>query len=169
MKRSKLMKLKSYKCFENKIKLPNPYRRPMDQAIKPLVDAMNASDLFTTHSSCGGHFPPPKNNSTKGVCALILFQTLPIKAERIIEDLAVFIAQETERNSQRLFCSIELSKWYTAALESRKRKCTLYRHYCLKILPRFTSVSDVMKRRDVDVGIVALTRIIEKFPLARRR
>ena len=164
----KKVKLKSYIKENKRIKLTCPYRRPLDQAIQPLVDAMNSTDLFTTFSSCAGHFPPPPNNPYKGIRAMVLFQTIPIKDEKIIEDLIVFIEQENERSHSRLFCSIRLSKDYVAYREPQKSKYIFSARYCLEIFPRLTSVTDATKRRDVDVGIAVLTKIFTRFPLARR-
>jgi len=136
--------------------------KPMDKKIIPLVDALNATGLFETFSSCEGHFPCPHNEPDNGSdysTAFVLFRLTLGAREVDVEKFFLFIFHELDRRELRFGCWIGTSKQFFHTPDAED----LEPAYQIEIKPQSPCINDSEKRRSVDEGINALTDITTKY------
>jgi len=127
----------------------------IEPGIKPLVDALNATGLVKTFSSCEGHFGKTGKHYRDRNFADVRF--VPVKGvkEHAIQTLLEYIITEAE--SKDLPAEVEAQKKYLPHQHISHRPVHL-----LLIRPGDDGLRAAAKRACTDQGIKAVTQIVRK-------
>ena len=139
--------------------------KEIEPRIRPLVDALNATGILETFSSCEGHFGEREQELTDRNRADVRFDPAPGVSEATIEFFLSYLITEFIEESGIHPVSISAHKLYTPYDKEVGPEVDAV--YVLELSPfdRFDPPEQV--RKDIDAGIASATRVVAAWTAAR--
>ena len=135
---------------------------PIEKKILPLVNALNATKLVRTFSSCEGHYKGTDQKLTDRNFADVRFDKLPNTKNEVVDELlryvfGVFYHLDTQ------MCVDTYKKYVPTSILAKGQDC-----YVIIIEPFDRFAHPDQKRRDTDEAIKILTVIVQEWTKIRR-
>lgn len=130
----------------------------LEPRIRPLVDALNATGLVRTFSSCEGHFRPDEQTLVDRNHAEVRFVPAPTESQQGVEHLLAYLLTRFKHNHGLIPVKLTGYKLYTPIDAD-----VVEETFVLALHPFNRFDSPDRKRSDIDRALIQVVALVERF------